>query len=139
MWPHYIWYRIKLGTQLTWSLRPLWLGQGRSYYGGGGAPAFTAAHRKKRLRPDFQLMRLRACLESQVLIVGFTRVHTFVTWDSHELTHNLTGSHAQTDIPTKVDLLTPSLQHGDYGPGSTNNTQHRITPMNQTYAPSGQG
>ena len=71
--------------------------------------------------PDFQLMRLRARLESHFLIVGFTRVHTFVTWDSHELTHNLTGSHAQTDIPTKVDLLTPSLQHGDYGPGSTNN------------------
>ena len=49
-------------------------------------------------------MRLRARLESHFLIVGFTRVHTFVTWDSHELTHNLTGSHAQTAIPTKVDL-----------------------------------
>ena len=45
---------------------------------------------------EFQLMRLRARLESHFLIVGFTRVHTFVTWDSHELTHNLTGSHAQT-------------------------------------------
>ena len=71
---------------------------------------------------DFQLMRLRARLESYFLIVGCTRDHTFLTWDSHELTHNLTGSHAETDIPTKVDLLTPSLQHGDDGPGSTNNT-----------------
>ena len=34
-----------------------------------------------------------------LLIVGFTRVHTFVTWDSHELTHNPTGLHAQTAIP----------------------------------------
>ena len=48
---------------------------------------------------EFQLMRLRARLESHFLIVGFTRVHTFVTWDSHELTHNLTGSHAQTLPP----------------------------------------
>ena len=43
-------------------------------------------------------MQLRARLESHFLIVGFTRVHTFVTWDSHELTHNLTGSHAQTFV-----------------------------------------
>ena len=43
-------------------------------------------------------MRLRARLESHFLIVGLTRVHTFVTWDSHELTHNLTGSHAQTFV-----------------------------------------
>ena len=43
-------------------------------------------------------MRLRARLESHFLIVGFTRVHTFVTWDSHELTDNLTGSHAQTFV-----------------------------------------
>ena len=47
---------------------------------------------------EFQVMRLRARLESHFLIVGFTRVHTFVTWDSHELTHNLTGSHAQTFV-----------------------------------------
>ena len=38
----------------------------------------------------------QVALESHFLIVGFTRVHTFVTWDSNELTHNLTGSHAQT-------------------------------------------
>jgi hypothetical protein len=50
-------------------------------------------------RAEFQLMRLRARLESHFLIVGFTRVHTFVTWDSHELTHNLTGSRAQTLPP----------------------------------------
>ena len=50
------------------------------------------------LLAEFQLMRLRARLESHFLIVGFTRVHTFVTWDSHELTHNLTGSHAQTFV-----------------------------------------
>jgi hypothetical protein len=47
---------------------------------------------------EFQLMRLCARLESHFLIVGFTRVHTFVTWDSHELTHNLTGSHVQTFV-----------------------------------------
>ena len=41
--------------------------------------------------------------------VGFTRVHTFVTWDSHELTHNLTGLHAQTAIPTQVDLLNSTV------------------------------
>ena len=29
-------YRIKLGTKLIRSLRLLWLGQGRSYYKGGG-------------------------------------------------------------------------------------------------------
>ena len=50
-------------------------------------------------QPEFQVMRLHARLESHFLIVGFTRVHTFVTWDSHELTHNLTGSHAQTLPP----------------------------------------
>ena len=54
-------------------------------------------------------MRLRARLESHFLIVGFTRVHTFVTWDSHELTHNLTGLHAQTAIPTQVDLLNSTV------------------------------
>ena len=72
-------------------------------------------------------MRLRARLESHFLIVGFTRVHTFVTWDSHELTHNPTGSHARTTIPTRVDLLTPLLYLGDYGPGSTNKAWHIIT------------
>ena len=36
VWPHYISYRIKLGTQLIRTLRPLWLGQGRSLYKGGG-------------------------------------------------------------------------------------------------------
>ena len=51
------------------------------------------------LVPEFQLMRLCAHLESHFLIVGFTRVPTFVTWDSYELTHNLTGSHAQTLPP----------------------------------------
>ena len=57
-------------------------------------------HRQQNIKvcPEFQLMRLRARLESHFLIVGFTRVHTFVTWDSHELTHNLTGSHAQTFV-----------------------------------------
>ena len=79
------------------------------------------------LAAKFQLMRLRARFESHFLIVGFTRVHTFVTRDSHELTHNLTSSHAQPAIPTKVDLLTPSLHHGDYGPGSTHKAWHRIT------------
>ena len=54
-------------------------------------------------------MILRARLESHFLIVGFTRVHTFVTWDSHELTHNLTGLHAQTAIPTRVDLLNSTV------------------------------
>ena len=34
MWPHL--YRIKLGAKLIRSLRPLQLGQGRSYYKGGG-------------------------------------------------------------------------------------------------------
>ena len=29
-------YRIKLGTKLIWSLRLLQLGQGRSFYKGGG-------------------------------------------------------------------------------------------------------
>ena len=28
-------HRIKLGSKLIWSLRPLWLGQGRSHYNGG--------------------------------------------------------------------------------------------------------
>ena len=36
MWPHYIAYLIKLGTQLIRSLRLLWLGQGRGLYKGGG-------------------------------------------------------------------------------------------------------
>ena len=36
MWLHYIWYRIKSGTKLIRSLRPLWLGQERSIYKGGG-------------------------------------------------------------------------------------------------------
>ena len=37
-------YRIKLGTKLIRSLHPLWLGQGRSLYkGGGGLPGGGAA------------------------------------------------------------------------------------------------
>ena len=51
----------------------------------------------------------------------------FVTWDAHD-THNRAGPRAQTDMPTKVDLLTPSLQYGDDGPGSANKAWHRITP-----------
>ena len=30
-------YRIKLGTKLIRSLRPLWLGQGRSHYNGAAS------------------------------------------------------------------------------------------------------
>ena len=41
MWLHYIWYRIKLGPKLMWSLRPLYLGQGRSLYKGRGGGVTT--------------------------------------------------------------------------------------------------
>ena len=36
------------------------------------------------------------------------------------------GTRAQNDLQMNVDLLTPSLRHRDYSPGSTNKVWHRI-------------
>ena len=61
---------------------------------------------------DIRLVRLRARLESDFFVVGLTRFH-FGMWCAHGLTHNLTAPHAQSDTLLNIDLLTPSLQHGD--------------------------